>query len=90
MSYPHLIECTMADYDRRTYIIGIGYGFNDLTDEEKQVVMGSHQYMASHEIKELKNLLANAYKDFEKLHGMNLPEKAMQIVNRWIDEDEDE
>ena len=45
MDYPHIMECTKPEYAERTYVIALGFTYNDLTEEEIKQINRSNAYM---------------------------------------------
>jgi hypothetical protein len=43
-NYQHLLETTLSDYTQRTYTLGAGYSYEDLTEEEKTALHDSEKY----------------------------------------------
>lgn len=81
----HLIETTMAGYERRTYMINVGVSEKDLTDEERLILLESKIYEREYFIKEQNRELDLAIKDFERLRDIeNMPVEAIGILNEWF------
>lgn len=90
-NYQHLIETTLSDYTQRTYTLGMGYSYKDLTEEEKTVLHNSEKYEKWYDNKRNRRLVKEAIKDFEKLRDIpNLPIEAIDILKNWTFRDEDE
>lgn len=94
-NYQHLIETTLSDYTQRTYTLGVGYSYEDLTEEEKTALHDSEKYEKCYSNERNSWLVKEAREDFEKLRNIpNLPKEAIDILKNWTfrdgDEDEDE
>lgn len=88
MEYPHLIETTMLNYKRRTFVPAVGYPREMLSDEEKIVVAESKAYEAKEEIAEYRRVLNEAIRDFEKLNKIpRMPKAAKEILREWQDDE---
>lgn len=86
----HLVELTMLDDDIRVYVIGIGVTKDDLTDEERELLRESREYLKQKEIRQNAEQLRRARRDFEKLRDIpNMPEAAIKILKRWTTRGED-
>lgn len=91
MFYPHLCETTMSYDSQRTFALGIGMTEKDLTDEEKDVLEASNQYVKEFEIERDRKLLKDARNDFEKLRDIEgMPEEALHILKEWTFRDGDD
>lgn len=88
---PRIIEVTDICDEIRTYMIGPGVTYDELTDYEKEVVRISKAYIEQRKIDETKELLKLARKDFEKLRDIpNMPDEALYILKRWTYRNEDD
>lgn len=87
----HLIETTGIGYGIRTYTIGLGVEWEDLTENEKKIVYDSEVYSHRHDIKEQRRIVNKAIADFERLNKIpNMPEEALSIIRAWVEDEEDE
>lgn len=88
---PRILEVTTIRDEIRTYMIGPGVTYDELTDHEKELVRSSKAYIEQRKIDETKELLKLARKDFEKLRDIpNMPDEALDILRVWTTREEDE
>lgn len=88
---PRILEVTTIRDEIRTYMIGPGVTYDELTDYEKELVRSSKAYIEQRKIDETKELLKLARKDFEKLRDIpNMPDEALDILRVWTTREEDE
>ena len=82
--YPHLLETTTTDCTQRTYVIGIGFGFSDLTEEEKEIVYRSGLEWNDVYKRLFDDLYEQVMKDFKTLKELGLSsEEGKEIIDRW-------
>ncbi len=88
---PRILEVTTIRDEIRTYMIGLGVTYDELTDYEKELVRSSKAYIEQCKIDETKELLKLARKDFEKLRDIpDMPDEALNILKQWTYRDEDD
>jgi len=84
--YPNLIETTMSGYGRTTYMLGLGATDSMLSEDEREVLEQSRQYVKEYERKENERKIKVMYEAFEELAKIeNMPEDAMSIIGRFVD-----
>ena len=84
--YPHLLETTSTRCSQRTYMIHPHYHYNDLSDEEKEVVYRSAVEWCDVHQEMFNDLYEQVMKDFKTLKERGLSsEEGKEIIERWTE-----